>query len=64
MSKENKECDKCYTLTQEIIALQETMMKMQDKHIAFLKGTLDKIDTIKVLREEETKELKKKDMPN
>ena len=33
-------------LTQEIIALQEVMMEMQDKHIAFLKGTLSKIDEI------------------
>ena len=46
----DNKCENCVKLTQEIIALQEVMMEMQDKHIAFLKGTLSKIDEIEQVR--------------
>ena len=46
----DNKCENCIKLNQEIIALQEVMMEMQDKHIAFLKGTLSKIDEIEQVR--------------
>ena len=52
MDKKTEECDKCYQFKQEIIALQEMILKMQDKHISFLKRTLDKIDAIGKPKEE------------
>ena len=46
----DNKCENCVKLTQETIALQELIMEMQDKHIAFLKGTLSKIDEIEQVR--------------
>ena len=50
MGKDTVLCDKCISLKEEIKALQEVIIGIQDKHIAFLKGTLSKIDEIEQIR--------------